>query len=84
MTIFVLAHYTIVVVVQAGKLLPSAHAVEREYRIMKAVAPHGVPVPKTLALCEDSRYWYPVGTFCDVSALPKMFFGFLIQRLHMT
>ncbi|XP_052813055.1 acyl-CoA dehydrogenase family member 10-like [Mya arenaria] len=36
-----------------GKLLPSAHAVEREYKIMKAVKPHGVPVPKMLALCED-------------------------------
>ncbi|XP_053385750.1 acyl-CoA dehydrogenase family member 10-like [Mercenaria mercenaria] len=36
-----------------GKLLPSAHAVEREYRVMKAVGPHGVPVPKMLALCED-------------------------------
>ncbi|KAJ7309822.1 hypothetical protein JRQ81_007892 [Phrynocephalus forsythii] len=37
-----------------GKLLPSAHAVEREYRIMKALAEAGVPVPKVLALCEDS------------------------------
>jgi len=40
---------------QPGKLLPSAHAVEREYRIMKAVRPHGVPAPKMLALCEDNR-----------------------------
>uniref|UniRef100_F6XUS6 Acyl-CoA dehydrogenase family member 10 n=1 Tax=Ciona intestinalis TaxID=7719 RepID=F6XUS6_CIOIN len=37
-----------------GKLLPSAHAVEREYRIMKAVGNHGVKVPPLLALCEDS------------------------------
>nr|XP_020658326.1 acyl-CoA dehydrogenase family member 10 isoform X1 [Pogona vitticeps]XP_020658327.1 acyl-CoA dehydrogenase family member 10 isoform X1 [Pogona vitticeps]XP_020658328.1 acyl-CoA dehydrogenase family member 10 isoform X2 [Pogona vitticeps] len=37
-----------------GKLLPSAHAVEREYRVMKALAEAGVPVPKVLALCEDS------------------------------
>jgi acyl-CoA dehydrogenase family protein 10 len=37
-----------------GKLLSSAHAVEREYRIMKAVASHGVPVPEVLDLCEDS------------------------------
>ncbi|XP_075754847.1 acyl-CoA dehydrogenase family member 10 isoform X1 [Pelodiscus sinensis] len=37
-----------------GKLLPSAHAVEREYRILKALAEAGVPVPKVLALCEDS------------------------------
>ncbi|XP_058136959.1 acyl-CoA dehydrogenase family member 10 isoform X2 [Dasypus novemcinctus] len=37
-----------------GKLLPSAHAVEREFRIMKALANAGVPVPKVLDLCEDS------------------------------
>ena len=29
-----------------GKLLPSAHAVDREYRIMKALGEHGVPVPR--------------------------------------
>ncbi|XP_014642721.1 PREDICTED: acyl-CoA dehydrogenase family member 10 [Ceratotherium simum simum] len=38
-----------------GTLLPSAHAVEREFRIMRALANAGVPVPKVLDLCEDSR-----------------------------
>ncbi|KAM4810261.1 acyl-CoA dehydrogenase family member 10 [Rhinophrynus dorsalis] len=37
-----------------GKLLPAAHAVEREYRIMKALGGAGVPVPKVFSLCEDS------------------------------
>ena len=37
----------------AGKLLPSAHAVDREYRIMTALANSEVPVPKTYGLCED-------------------------------
>uniref|UniRef100_A0A8C0HBR3 Acyl-CoA dehydrogenase family member 10 n=1 Tax=Chelonoidis abingdonii TaxID=106734 RepID=A0A8C0HBR3_CHEAB len=37
-----------------GNLLPTAHAVEREYRVLKALAEAGVPVPKVLALCEDS------------------------------
>nr|XP_048676888.1 acyl-CoA dehydrogenase family member 10 isoform X5 [Caretta caretta] len=37
-----------------GSLLPSAHAVEREYRVLKALAEAGVPVPKVLSLCEDS------------------------------
>jgi aminoglycoside phosphotransferase (APT) family kinase protein len=37
----------------AAKLLPSAHAIEREYRVMAALRPHGVPVPEMLALCED-------------------------------
>ncbi|XP_058547663.1 acyl-CoA dehydrogenase family member 10 isoform X1 [Neofelis nebulosa] len=35
-------------------LLPSSHAVEREFRIMKALANAGVPVPRVLDLCEDS------------------------------
>ncbi|KAG9487758.1 hypothetical protein GDO78_007512 [Eleutherodactylus coqui] len=37
-----------------GKLLPAAHAVEREYRILKALGEVGVPVPKVFSLCEDS------------------------------
>ncbi|XP_019589433.2 acyl-CoA dehydrogenase family member 10 isoform X2 [Rhinolophus sinicus] len=37
-----------------GTLLPSAHAIEREFRIMKALGNAGVPVPKVLDLCEDS------------------------------
>jgi aminoglycoside phosphotransferase (APT) family kinase protein len=36
-----------------GTLLPSAHAIDREYRIMGALAQSGVPVPKVHALCED-------------------------------
>lgn len=36
-----------------GKLLPSAHAVDREYRIIKALEKTAVPVPKTMLLCED-------------------------------
>ncbi len=36
-----------------GKLLPSAHAVEREYRVISALHRTGVPVPKTYALSED-------------------------------
>jgi aminoglycoside phosphotransferase (APT) family kinase protein len=36
-----------------GALLPSAHAVDREYKIMKALTDSGVPVPKVYALCED-------------------------------
>jgi aminoglycoside phosphotransferase (APT) family kinase protein len=36
-----------------GKLLPSAHAVEREFRVIAALAGTGVPVPRAYALCED-------------------------------
>ncbi|KAA1174322.1 phosphotransferase [Marinobacter salinexigens] len=37
-----------------GKTLPSAHMVEREYKVMKALADHtDVPVPNVRVLCED-------------------------------
>ncbi|MCH2479365.1 MAG: phosphotransferase [Gammaproteobacteria bacterium] len=36
-----------------GELLPSAHAVDREYRIIKALEETKVPVPRTVFLCND-------------------------------
>ena len=36
-----------------AKLLPSAHAVEREYAVMSGLAGTGVPVPRMYCLCED-------------------------------
>ena len=36
-----------------GELLPSAHAVDREFRVISALASSEVPVPKALHLCED-------------------------------
>ena len=36
-----------------GAILPSAHAVEREYAVMHALGPTGVPVPNMRVLCED-------------------------------
>jgi aminoglycoside phosphotransferase (APT) family kinase protein len=36
-----------------GQLLPSAHAVDREYRLISALHPLGFPVPKPYALCSD-------------------------------
>lgn len=37
-----------------GELLPSAHQVDREYRVMHALWDTGVPVPKMYCLCEDT------------------------------
>jgi aminoglycoside phosphotransferase (APT) family kinase protein len=37
----------------AGELLPSAHAVDREFRVQRALAASDVPVPRMLHLCED-------------------------------
>jgi len=38
-----------------GELLPSAHAVDREYRVMHALSSTAVPVPRVFALCEDDK-----------------------------
>lgn len=51
-----------------GKLLPSAHAVDREFRVIAALNRTDVPTPKAYALCEDESV---VGTvfyimeYCD-------------------
>ena len=36
-----------------GKLLPSAHAVDREFKVISALYPTGFPVPRPYGLCED-------------------------------
>ncbi len=36
-----------------AKLLPSAHAIEREFRVMRALRAQGIPVPQVHVLCED-------------------------------
>ena len=38
-----------------GKLLPGAHAVDREARVMSALGAHGFPVPRVHGLCEDEK-----------------------------
>ena len=37
----------------SGELLASAHAVDREYRVLDALRDTGVPVPDAVALCEN-------------------------------
>ena len=36
-----------------GDLLPSAHAIEREFRVMSALARQSIPVPRPVLICED-------------------------------
>lgn len=38
-----------------GDLLPSAHAIDREYRVMKALQGSGVPVPEMIHYCADEE-----------------------------
>ena len=51
-----------------GKLLKSAHAVDREYKVLTSLQNTEVPTPKTIHLCEDESV---IGTifyimeFCD-------------------
>ena len=51
-----------------AQLLPSAHAIDREYRVMQALSASEVPVPKMLLYCTDKTI---VGT-------PF----YLMERLH--
>jgi aminoglycoside phosphotransferase (APT) family kinase protein len=37
----------------SGVLVPSAHAVDREFRVLKALSETDVPVPPVVVLCED-------------------------------
>jgi aminoglycoside phosphotransferase (APT) family kinase protein len=39
-----------------GPLLPTAHDVIREYRVLKALQETNVPVPRVYAVCDDSSY----------------------------
>lgn len=57
----------------AGVLAPSAHAIDREYRVMRALQGTGVPVPRMLAYCEDASI---VGT-------PFYLMDFLQGRVFM-
>ena len=36
-----------------GRILPGAHAVDREYRVLAALGAQGFPVPRVYGLCED-------------------------------
>lgn len=38
-----------------GPLLPKAHAIEREFRVIGALGGSGVPVPRVYAFCEDTE-----------------------------
>nr|WP_220100176.1 phosphotransferase family protein [Alteromonas antoniana] len=63
-----------------GKLLKSAHAVDREFRVIRALADSDVPVPKVYHLCEDpdvigSMFYvmaYVKGNIYWNSALPEI------------
>jgi aminoglycoside phosphotransferase (APT) family kinase protein len=63
-----------------GQLLKSAHAVDREYRVMRGLGGTDVPVPRMLHLCEDESVLgtaffvmdYVDGTIFWNPALPEL------------
>ncbi len=63
-----------------GKLLKSAHAVDREYRVLAALADTAVPVAKVFHLCEDRDVigsMFYIMEYCDGrifwdSAIPEV------------
>jgi aminoglycoside phosphotransferase (APT) family kinase protein len=63
-----------------GRLLPSAHAVDREYRIIAALHPSGFPVARPYVLCEDETV---IGTSFYVMAHVdgQVFWGPLLPGL---
>ena len=72
-----------------GKLLKSAHAVDREYKVVTGLNSTNVPTPKTIVLCEDESvigtafylmeycsgniYWDPVASELDITRRKKIF-----------
>ena len=50
-----------------GKVVGAAHAVDREYRVLKALHGSGVPVPAVYCLCEDAAV---IGSAFYVGAVP--------------
>ena len=51
-----------------GELLKSAHAVDREYKVITALADTNVPVPRTYALCTDDSVvgtWFYIMEYLD-------------------
>ncbi|MFW2422147.1 MAG: phosphotransferase family protein [Porticoccaceae bacterium] len=56
----------------SGKLLPSAHAVDREYRVLKALGSTCVPVPRALHLC----------THLDITGAQFYLMEFLDGTIH--
>ncbi|MFC3124202.1 phosphotransferase [Pseudoroseomonas globiformis] len=61
-----------------GKLLPSAHAVEREFRVMQALEGSAVPVPRMRLLCEDEAV---IGTpFFVMDHVPGRIFPDRVMR----
>ena len=63
-----------------GKLLPGAHAVDREYTVMTALSKTNVPIPRTLLHCQDASiigtpfflYEYCEGKFYKEASLPTI------------
>jgi aminoglycoside phosphotransferase (APT) family kinase protein len=60
-----------------GKLLPSAHAVDREYRVISALYPQGFPVAEPILYCADENV---IGTAFFVMAHVD---GRVIWEAHM-
>ncbi|MEM6489430.1 MAG: phosphotransferase family protein [Pseudomonadota bacterium] len=55
-----------------GPLLPSAHAIEREYRVMAALGSTAVPVPRMVHRCDDA----------DVIGAPFYVMAFVAGEVH--
>jgi aminoglycoside phosphotransferase (APT) family kinase protein len=82
-----------------GKLLPSAHAVDREFRVISALSKQGFPVAKAYALCTDDNvigaafyimsmeegrvFWDPALPGQDPDARRKIFISKIETLAHL-
>ena len=68
-----------------GKLLKSAHAVDREYKVLTALSDTPVPTPNTIMeCCEGIIYWDPVASELSAERRRKIFdqMNYGIASLH--
>ena len=72
----------------SGELLPSAHAVDREFRVMRALQGKGIPVPTMHLYCDDETVIgtpfyvmeYVAGRVMEDQALPGLT---RVERAHI-
>src|SRR5690554_6508475 len=70
-----------------GTLLPSAHAVDREFRVIRALAETDVPVPQAHVLCDDETIVGPMldrkSTRLNSSHVRSSYAVFCLKKKHV-
>ena len=67
-----------------GRLLKSAHAVDREFRVIHALAKTNVPVARALHLCEEQAIIEQYGEFRRLSTIENWHFYLAFSLFRMS